>query len=346
MYVCGYNSFKQLDGILPSEDSEMTGSIREFRPALKKNVTHVAFAWNHVVLVEKGESIFINGFMGNGIKSMFRLEQVPFSVADIHQVVCSREKLFCVTTDGQAWEYNYASTEWRNLKALLPLSEVEGLELRVVKFAVGVTFAAVLMDDGRVYTLPSEALPVPPELGSVADLACGHEHGILLTSTGQVMTWGTALRGQLGNDNVDTSPEPTEVHALAGIKCVSIAAGGWHSCAISSDGDLYTWGWNKFGQLGLPRPQDDLDKGISVAYLPVVVDFPLEAPVVKTVFCGTGHTIVSLHNGELWGCGWNKYGQLGLGEEEFVSSMKKLPVPPDFEIKTVVCGSWNSAVIS
>uniref|UniRef100_A0A146M4B4 Uncharacterized protein n=1 Tax=Lygus hesperus TaxID=30085 RepID=A0A146M4B4_LYGHE len=193
MYVCGYNSFKQLDGILPSEDSEMTGSIREFRPALKKNVTHVAFAWNHVVLVEKGESIFINGFMGNGIKSMFRLEQVPFFVADIHQVVCSREKLFCVTTDGQAWEYNYASTEWRNLKALLPLSEVEGLELRVVKFAVGVTFAAVLMDDGRVYTLPSEALPVPPELGSVADLACGHEHGILLTSTGQVMTWGTAL---------------------------------------------------------------------------------------------------------------------------------------------------------
>ncbi|KAF6200679.1 hypothetical protein GE061_005123 [Apolygus lucorum] len=52
------------------------------------------------------------------------------------------------------------------------------------------------------------------------------------------------------------------------------------------------------------------------------------------------------NNGELWGCGWNKYGQLGLGDEECVSTMKKLDVPSDVEVKTVVCGSWNTAVIS
>ena len=40
--------------------------------------------------------------------------------------------------------------------------------------------------------------------------------------------------------------------ALAGFKVIQIAAGGFYSCAITEDGDLYTWGMNSFGQLGFP----------------------------------------------------------------------------------------------
>jgi len=42
------------------------------------------------------------------------------------------------------------------------------------------------------------------------------------------------------------------VDALAGLRVMLIAAGGWHSAAVTECGDLYTWGWNQSGQLGFP----------------------------------------------------------------------------------------------
>lgn len=82
--------------------------------------------------------------------------------------------------------------------------------------------------------------------------------------------------------------EPTLVKALDGIKIAAIAAGGWHSCAVSEECDLYTWGWNSNGQLGIGDEY-------SVMATPHVVDFEgdEQANVVK-VACGTRHTVALL----------------------------------------------------
>ena len=40
--------------------------------------------------------------------------------------------------------------------------------------------------------------------------------------------------------------------ALDGMKIIKIAAGGWHSAAISESNDLYMFGWNESGQLSQP----------------------------------------------------------------------------------------------
>ena len=59
-------------------------------------------------------------------------------------------------------------------------------------------------------------------------------------------------RGQLGHGSIESNEYPQEIEVLGGINIVQIAAGGWHSCALSESGDVYIWGWNESGQLGLP----------------------------------------------------------------------------------------------
>lgn len=68
-------------------------------------------------------------------------------------------------------------------------------------------------------------------------------------------------RGQLGNGDIEGRDEPEEVVSLSGLNIICIAAGGWHTCAVTSSGDLYTWGWNHHGQLGISKA------GVNVYYI-------------------------------------------------------------------------------
>lgn len=83
--------------------------------------------------------------------------------------------------------------------------------------------------------------------------------------------------GQLGHGGLTSEEEPRVVEALWGMPMTHVATGGWHSACISGKcqikiwtsynqfekdlkriflfldgGDLYVWGWNESGQLGLP----------------------------------------------------------------------------------------------
>lgn len=75
---------------------------------------------------------------------------------------------------------------------------------------------------------------------------------------------------------------------MAGIKIAKIACGSWHSTAISADGDLYTWGWNSNGQLGIKSTEND---AVSVIAMPQLVEFDSN---VKDIACGSRHTICLL----------------------------------------------------
>ena len=91
-------------------------------------------------------------------------------------------------------------------------------------------------------------------------VVCGKEHCMLLTEHGQLFSWGGGSRGQLGHGTVTGELEPRLVLALDGLRIIKIAAGGWHSAAISESHDLYMFGWNESGQLAqqtnLARPAE------------------------------------------------------------------------------------------
>ncbi|TRY96016.1 hypothetical protein DNTS_002168 [Danionella cerebrum] len=83
-------------------------------------------------------------------------------------------------------------------------------------------------------------------------LVLGSEHALLLTAAGMLYSWGSGSHGQLGHGALTSHEDPQVLEALWGVPIRTVAAGNWHSAAVSTGGDLYMWGWNESGQLGLP----------------------------------------------------------------------------------------------
>jgi len=96
---------------------------------------------------------------------------------------------------------------------------------------------------------------------TVVAVAAGGRHSVALASDGKVYAWGHNGNGQLGNSFSTDSWVPVPVTmsgALAGKTVVAVAAGGYHSVALASDGKIYTWGDNGNGQLGNNSTDDSL----------------------------------------------------------------------------------------
>lgn len=137
----------------------------------------------------------------------------------------------------------------------------------------------------------------------VTSAACGAEHSVVSTSTGSVYSFGWGSYGNLGLGDTQDRHIPEKVTALEG-KDVRLVACGWrHSAAVTREGDVFTFGWSKYGQLGHGDNEDQ--------HLPKQLTSLGEK--VDTVAGGWRHTVAVTVSGKLYSWGWNRFGQLGLG---------------------------------
>jgi alpha-tubulin suppressor-like RCC1 family protein len=99
------------------------------------------------------------------------------------------------------------------------------------------------------------ATPVPVQgLAGVATLAVGGLHACVgLAYQGGVACWGKGGSGELGNDSTRDAPTPVVVMGIF-VAPVSLAAGGFHTCALVASPNVLCWGANDFGQLGNGDP--------------------------------------------------------------------------------------------
>lgn len=101
-------------------------------------------------------------------------------------------------------------------------------------------------------------------ISNVKEIAAGGFHSLALTKSGEVWGWGRTFEKQLGSysANQGAAVYPIKISELSGIN--SISAKGMHSVALSYNGLVFYWGWNK-----LPRQIENLSnvKDVSTGYL-------------------------------------------------------------------------------
>lgn len=107
------------------------------------------------------------------------------------------------------------------------------------------------MGNGSVSSTPQFTFAQVPNFDSVVAVAAGDRQVLALKSDGTVWAWGGNATGQLGDGTLDDSATPVQVSFPAGTELVSIAAGFSHSMARDSDGNLWSWGSNSSGELGI-----------------------------------------------------------------------------------------------
>ena len=117
-------------------------------------------------------------------------------------------------------------------------------------WAWGRNFAGELGDG-----TPNDAeTPTQTTITAVANIAAGGNHSLAVKLDGTVWSWGYNSTGELGDNTITQSLTPVQVKDqygtgfLAGYS--SVAAGGHHSYALKSDGTVWAWGLNFYGELG------------------------------------------------------------------------------------------------
>ncbi|KDO25067.1 hypothetical protein SPRG_09206 [Saprolegnia parasitica CBS 223.65] len=133
--------------------------------------------------------------------------------------------------------------------------------------------------DSPVIVHALKTLDVVPKI-----VRCGGRHTCIVTATDELYTWGANDFGQLGLGDTRARSAPTQVTFPLSTRVLDVSLGQFHSAAVTTSGDVYTWGYDVNGGLGLP---DALD----VQPAPVLLTAFSGLAAVQ-VQCGWSHTTV------------------------------------------------------
>ncbi|HST33620.1 MAG TPA: putative Ig domain-containing protein [Solirubrobacteraceae bacterium] len=195
-------------------------------------------------------------------------------------------------------------------------------------------------------------LTLPGAVGRVAALAAGATHSLVLTSTGELYTFGENQFGQLGRaansgtENANRVPERISLPGASG-QVVQIAAGAEQSLALTSTGQLYAFGGNRYGELGsaanagtpIPNPT------------PAPVTLPGASGQVVQIAAGIEQSLALTSTGQLYAFGGNRYGELGRAANVETPVPNPTPAPVSLPasagpVKSIAAGGFHSLALT
>ncbi|XP_049931728.1 PH, RCC1 and FYVE domains-containing protein 1-like isoform X1 [Nymphaea colorata] len=188
---------------------------------------------------------------------------------------------------------------------------------------------------------PLGALPV-------SSVSCGPWHTAVVTSAGQLFTFGDGTFGVLGHGDCRSVTRPREVETLRGLRTICAACGVWHTAAVvdvmcgtpnsnGSSGRLFTWGDGYKGMLG----HGDNESRLVPASVVALAEFNF-----SQVACGHRLTVALAASGHVYTMGSTVYGQLGN-----VQSDGKIPARVEGKLQNgfveeISCGAYHVTALT
>jgi alpha-tubulin suppressor-like RCC1 family protein len=224
--------------------------------------------------------------------------------------------------------------------------------VRVMQLAAGERHALMLLADGSVLGLGDggcgqlgphcEAQPTRLALPArCVGVAAGARHSLFaLEGRAGVASCGWGAYGQLGTGDVTDGAAPALLRALAGVAVTSVAAGLFHSLALSAGGDVYAWGRNDAGQLGLGPPEE----AGHVLRTPQLLEYHhLSRGDVTAIRAGARHSAALRADGAVFCWGWAAHGGSAHGGGAVADVC--LPALVMEGARDLQCGWWHCAAL-
>jgi len=147
---------------------------------------------------------------------------------------------------------------------------------------------------------------------TVLSVSLGELHSAAVTSESRVFTWGYNYNSQLGDGTTTDRYIPIDITSQfslnGGETVISVTLGAHHSAALTSEGRLFIWGWNYYGQLGNGSTTDQNTP------TDITSQFSLTSnETIVSVSLGENHSSVITSEGRIFTWGYNYNGELGDG---------------------------------
>jgi len=237
----------------------------------------------------------------------------------VAKIAAGENHTVTVKNDGTVWASGYNGYgqlgDGTSTNRYSPV-QVVGLT-NVIGVSAGKDHTLALKSDGTVWawgrgnngqlgdgTSTNRSTPVQVVgLTNVIDIAAGGLHSVALKSDGTVWTWGYNTSGQLGSGSLTYTPRtiPAQVTGLTNV--TAVAAGYAHTLALKSDGSVWAWGDNLYGQVGYGTWALTFSSPIQVAVL----------SDITSIAAGLYHSVAVKDSNTVWAWGSNSDGELGNG---------------------------------
>ena len=277
-----------------------------------------------------------------------------------------------LTKDGRVYVYGFETNYNRPTPMiggtkliLLKLKQIDGKEPKIKAIAASHDHFLILSEDGNIYSSGNNkygqlgsGYEIQDEFGrretrkiikienkvKIKAISTSSFHSLILSEEGDVYSFGRNDKGQLGVNDFDHRNKPTLIKLEKDgnkVNVKAISAGVMHSLILTEDGDVYSFGRNDEGQLGLEGPS----LPVTEPHLIVMTE------KIKVIAAGDGHSLILTENGNVYSFGDNSRGHLGLGPDV---NQKSIPTLIDLKsitgkrikIKAISTSEFNSLILT